>query len=177
MTRSRDLPRFVDGIDLTKEYPIHDIMDMFYGGKLRGVAQAGWVVQAVGEDTTMIRFVPWWESHLQRREEDRLRVHPEAINVDAMREDVEREHPMRRRTPQQRTAAMMVRLMSEAKKTGSVPGLTPEQIRAIIGESWRQGEPLAAEDVQKVAAWFMSRGEVDNREADSHRTTRAHQFA
>lgn len=177
MTRVRDrsrLPRFIGDIDTSRQYPIEELMQMFYDGKLTGGRMDGWVVQA-DADTGMISFVPWWEGHMTRSSEGRLRS--AEIDAEAMRQDVEREHPMRRRTPQQRTAAMMVRLMGEAAKTGTIPGFSPEQIRTIVGESWKAGEPLAAEDVKRVAAHFLGQAQAANREADSHRTTRAHQYA
>ena len=173
----RSLPRVVNGVDLSRAYPAEDLMDMLRRGRLRGIVEAGYV--PVGDsDTQTIKFVPWWDSHFQRSVEGRLRnIEWGYDEVEAERQNVEHEHPIRRRTPQQRTAAMMIRLMGEARRTGTVPGLSQDQLQTIVGESWKKGEPLAAEDVQRVAAWFMARGEVDNREADSHRTTRVHQTA
>lgn len=166
----------IDGIDIERVYTIHEIQDMYYRGYLSKAAVQGYVVQA-REDGT-VRFVPWYESHLARAEAGKLRQTDWSAELEQMKLDVEEEHPMARRTPQQRVASMLIRLMAEAKRSGGMlPGMSEEQIQAIVGKSWKEGMPLAQEDIRAVAAWFLSRGEKTNREADSKRSTRKHQYA
>jgi hypothetical protein len=64
--------------------------------------------------------------------------------------------------------------MAEVKRTGRVTGMSNEEMRSIVGESWKEGQPLTGEDIQKLSQWFMGRAEVDNKEADSHRITSDH---
>lgn len=168
-------PIIIDGIDITRVYTIGEIQDMYYRGYLRKVAVHGYVVQARADGT--VRFVPWYESHMARAENDQLRETDWSAEAEQMRLDVEREHPMSRRTPQQRVASMLIRLMGEVKRTGRITGLSDEQVQSIVGKTWKEGMPLSEEDVRAVAAHFLGIAQVDNREADSHRVTRAHQFA
>ena len=174
----RQLPKVINGIDVTVLRPIEEVMQMFYDGKLPALVREGGYIPQADEETGMIRFVPWYDGHIQRRLEGRLRqVEWGYDELEAQNQEIERAHPIRRRTPQQRQAAMMVRLMGDAKRTGTIPGLSQEQLKTILGESWKMGEPLSSEDVQNVAAWFLGRAQTDNREADRHRVTRAHPTA
>ena len=168
-------PIIIDGIDITRKYAIAEIMDMHAKGKLRPVGVAGYIVRADADG--MVGFVPWTESTLYRAERDKLLVHESSDFAEVMRRDVEAEHPMVRRTPQQRVAAMLVRLMGTAQRTGTVPGLTQEQISTITGAAWKEGDPLPADSVKAVAAHFLGIAEKQNREADSHRVTRKHALA
>ena len=175
MDRKRQKPVVVDGIDITRKYPIDEILKMHAAGRLRPVGVAGYIVRA--DANGMVGFVPWTESTLYRMEQDKTLVHASDDFVDTMRDDIEREYPMVRRTPQERVAAMMVRLMGTAAKTGNVPGLTAEQVTAITGKAWREGEPLSAMAVQAVAAHFLGVAQTQNREADRKRVTRQHALA
>lgn len=168
-------PTIIDGIDISRRYTIQEIMDMHAKGKLRPVGVAGYIVRADADGT--VGFVPWTQSTLYRSQRDALLVHQSTDFVEAMRQDVEAEHPMRRRTPQERTAAMLVRIMGTAQRYGTVPGLTQEQISTITGAAWREGDPLPAESVRAVAAHFLGIAEKQNREADSHRVARKHALA
>lgn len=167
----------VGGIDLSKRYHIDDIFKMRRDGRLQNIALAGYVVRS--EDNGMISFVPWHQSTFAaRKAAGGDRQYDITADAEKMREDVEREFPMVRRTPQQRVASMVVRMMAEAKRNGTIAGLTDAQIRTITGEAWLTGESQVTEAmVRKVVAHFLGVAEVDNREADSKRTTRAHQFA
>jgi len=170
----RPQPVFVDGIDITRTFSPEEIFDLHAKGRLRKIALAGYCTRA-GDDG--IQFIPWYESTRFRMDTDTLPVHASDDFVPYMQNKLETEHPMRRSTPQQKVGRMMLRLMAEVKRTGTIPGFTPEDIKHIVGESWKQGEPLAAEDVQKVAAYFLGLGQKQNKEADSHRVTRAHALA
>ena len=170
-----DKPTIIGGIDITKRYPIAEIMEMHAQGKLRNIGGSGYIVRADADG--MVGFVPWTESTLFRMNTDQPQLYQSPDFTEAMRQDVETEHPMRRRTPQERVASMLVRMMGHARETNTVPGLTEKQISTITGESWKEGDPLPAESVRAVAAHFLGIAEKQNKEADSHRTTRSHQFA
>lgn len=175
MTR-KSKPIIVDGIDITRVFTIQEIKDMYYRGYLKKTAVLGYVVQARADGT--VRFVPWYDGFLAREYAGELRETDWSAEAEQMRLDVEREHPMSRRTPQQRVASMLIRFMGEAKRNGGqIPGLSDDMIKSVLGKSWKEGTPLSEEDVRAVAARFLGVAEVDNREADSHRVIRKHQFA
>lgn len=181
------MSRYHGGVDIDRVYTIHEIIDMHDRGLLKGPALDGYVVRASGDKT--IRFVHWTEPTVNRqtpgsqdpdgrtREGLRTYVQTKGDWIEEGMAALEEAHPMVRRTPQQRMESMTARLMSEVAKTGSVTGLSEDLVRSIAGESWKKGEPITAEAVRRVAAHFLGNAQVDNREADSHRTTRAHQFA
>ena len=168
------MPKIIGGVDIERVYTSEEIIDMYHAGKLKPIAVEGYVVQA-NEDGT-IKFIPFWESTLWRQEQGTPIQATSPISVDERRAQLEQAHPILRRTPQERVASMAIRIMAEAKRSG-VTGLTDAQKKAILGESWIEGEPLSGEDIQRLSAWFMGRAEVDNREADSKRVTRAHMTA
>lgn len=163
----------VGGLDIDRVYTFDEIMELYTLGKLKPIALQGYVCRAEGG---MISFVPWYDSTRARLEAGQgTQVH---LDVDAMRADVEAEHPMTRRTPQERVASMMVRLMTEAKRNGTIAGLTDAQISTITGEAWKTGETsITSEMVRRVAAHFLGMAQNRNREADAHRSTRAHPYA
>jgi predicted carbohydrate-binding protein with CBM5 and CBM33 domain len=39
-------------------------------------------------------------------------------------------------------------------------------------ESWKEGQPLTAEDARTIAQTLLEHAEVDNEESESHRVTR-----
>lgn len=162
--------RIVGGVDIDRKYPIEEILKMHAEGKLKPIAVDGYVVRADADG--MVGFVPWTESTLFRMERGKTLVHQSDDFAEAMRQDVEREHPIVRRTPQERVAALMVRLMGTAAEVGGIPGLTEAQINAITRMSWREGDPLPATAVQAVAAHFLGIAQNQNREEDRKKTTR-----
>lgn len=168
------MSRIIGGVDIEKTYQSDEIISMYHAGKLKPIAVEGYVVQA-NEDGT-IKFIPFWESTLWRQEQGTPIQATSPITVDERREQLEEAHPILRRTPQERVASMAIRIMAEAKRSG-VTGLTEEQKKTILGESWIEGEPLSGEDIQRLSQWFMGRAQVDNRDADSKRITRAHMTA
>lgn len=165
----------VNGVDIDQGFTGEEIVELHNKGKLKGIVLEGYVTRLDILDN-LIRFVPWHESTWARSEENRT------INVDMteplemMREEVEREHPILRRTPQERVAALALRLMGEVKRDGG-RALTPLQRNRIVGESWKEGEPITGSDVETIAAHFMGKAEQANREADSKRITRKHMTA
>lgn len=177
---------YIDGIDLGRKYTIIEVTDLFKQGRLRKVGFQGYVVRANSDGT--VEFVHWTRSTANRQTPGSQ--NPDGSSFEGLRtyaqtdgswhddatEAVEQEFPMHRRTPQERVDAMTRRLMSEVGKTG-MTGLPDDLIKGVVGESWKRGEPISAEVARKVAAHFLGTAEVDNREADSHRTTRKHQYA
>lgn len=147
---------------------------MYTSGKYREVVIEGYVARANADGTC--EFVPWHKSDAIRARFGQARVYEPSRNwAEDMRQDVEAQYPIRRRTPQERVAAMVMRLMLEAKEHGTVPGLPQEKLREIVGEYWKNGITEVTEDmVRKVAAHYMSVAEIDNKEADRKRVTRAY---
>lgn len=165
-----DKPHVVGGVDLTRRYTPEDIVDMFGSGRLRAITDAGYCTQ--GRADGFLYFVPWHESNAFKAENNAWETR--SFDADAMREDVEREHPMLRRTPQEKVAAMVMRLMADAKAGNGVPGLTEAQVKGITGQTWVSGEPMSETMIRSIAAHLLGIGEATNKEADSHRTTRLH---
>lgn len=170
------MAKVIGGVDIERTYSFDEIMQMRRDGRLKPIALQGYVVRAEGG---RIGFVPWYESvAAKRKAAGGARTFDITADVDQMRQDVEAEHPMRRRTAQERVASMVVRLMEEAKRNGTIAGLTDEQIRTITGEYWKSGETaVTTEMVRRVAAHFLGVAELQTREQESKRTTRLHQFA
>jgi hypothetical protein len=85
---------------------------------------------------------------------------------------------MKRRTPHEKVAAFAQRIMEDAKRCGTVPGLSDEKMSEIMGEAWKTGRAaVTAEAVQRVAQHYMGVGEKENKAADDKRVVRAHPLA
>ena len=167
----------VAGVDLDRKYSIHEIMDMYYRGYLKPIALEGYVVRTDVVDQT-VSFVRWDESTFGRQETGVVAQSDMSADLEAMRQQLEQDHPMRRRTPQERVASMVLRLLDEAKKHGTIPGLSDEEIREITGMYWQTGQTQVTEEmVRRVVSHYLHQAQKSNREADSHRVTRDHQFA
>ena len=163
----------VDGIDISRKYHFSEIMDLHNKGRLRPVAVAGYIVRADADG--MISFVPSSESTLFRAERGKLKQHVSHDFVDTMREKLEHEHPIVRRRAQAKRISLVQRLMETAKQYGTIPGLTDEQISAMIGEPWTTGvSVVTAEMLDRISAYLLVQGEATNKEADSKRVTKAH---
>lgn len=171
----RSKPHFIDGIDINKVFTGDEIIDLYNKGKLRSITLEGYCTRADADGT--IRFIPFWESTKFRSENNQMKTHISHDFVETMREEVEHDHPITRRTPQERVASMALRLLSEVKRTGRITGLSDEEVASIVGESWKVGEPLTGEAIRSMSAHLLGKAQVDNREADSHRVTRAHMTA
>lgn len=177
----------VEGVELTRGFTSEEIFEMKESGRLKKLAAAGYVGQASIE-SGLIHFVPFEESPYFRSDPVNLQpgvatplTNPMVIqhpgSLEQRRKELEEKHPMFRTTPQEKVGRMMLRLMAEVKRTGTIPGLSNEDIKAIVGESWRTGDPITADAVRAVAAHFLGLGEKHNREADSRRVTRKHPLA
>ena len=166
------MPPIVAGVDIGRTFEAEEIIAMHNKGVLRGITLEGYVTQV---EDGKIKFIPWTESYRFREQTGQLRTSTHYL--DTMREEVEREHPILRRTPQERTTSMVMRLIGSMKQYGTMPGFTDEQIKAIMGDYWKVGEPVTEEAVRRLAAHLLDQGEKTNREADSHRVTRQHMTA
>lgn len=152
----------IDGIDLTKPVPADVVGQMYLDGRLRKVAAKGYVAQANADGTC--QFVHF----TQTTDPAKPRVYTTNDDVVAtLREGLP---PIRRRTPQQRAASLMLRFIDEAKRQGKVPGLSEEQARQIIGEYWKEGvTEMTAEAVQRVAAEFLATAEKEAKATENQR--------
>ena len=152
----------VAGIDVSRPYTGDEVLEMHSRGKLRDVTLEGYCTRVENDGT--IRFIPYYESTWFRTEQDRT-DHAVPDFRQAMLDDLNANHPIIRRTPQERVASMMLRLMTAYKQTGTLPGVPPDLIKRIVGSAWREGEPLTDEVVRAVAAHYLGIGEVDNKQA------------
>ncbi len=82
--------------------------------------------------------------------------------------------PIRKRTPQQRVDSLMLKFIDDCKRTGTVPGLSDERIRAIVGEDWKDGQArgITAEDVRAVATHFLSEAANRHEASEYKKVTR-----
>src|SRR5437867_1683314 len=102
------MTKYVGGVDIHKKYTIHEVMDMWYAGKLRPIGLNGYLPRASSDG--ICEFVPWWKTDAFSQEQNGMRVFASEDDVfGQMKADVEHEHPIVRRTPQQRVAAMLMR--------------------------------------------------------------------
>ncbi len=161
----------IAGIDIDRKYHTEEIIEMYHKGLLKPIALQGYVVRA--DSDSMIGFVPWHESTLARAEAGKAVTVDFAGEAEQMREDVERENPIVRTSPQEKQARVAMRILGEVHRSGNI-GLSDEQVSEIAGEFWKQGETVTGETVRAVAAHFLSKAEQTNKEADSHRVTRQH---
>jgi hypothetical protein len=161
----RSKPLIIDGVDVTKSYTAEDILSFFETGRLRSITDRGYCTQ--GTEEGLLQFVPWQESLAFRTP----KTYVSEDFTEVMRQDVEREHPILRRTPQERKMAMAMRIASEVERTGSVPGLTDPEVNAIVGEAWRMGDPVSGETIVALAKELMEQAEKQNREHNAHKVT------
>jgi hypothetical protein len=155
----------VAGVDLEGSFYPEDIVAFFKSGALRAITDRGYVTQ--GQDDGTIKFIYWTQSLHFRKPQ----TYVSEDFTEVMRQDVEHEHPITRRTPQERTAAMAMRIVAEIERSGRVGGLSDDDIANLTHESWKAGEPITAEDARTMAQTLLEHAEVDNREADAHRVT------
>lgn len=168
--------KLVDGIDIDQKYPIEQILKWYHAGRLKKIQLVGYIVRADADG--LVGFVPWTESTLFRSQNEGLSQYGLGTLAEDMRKDVERENPMVRRTAQQKKASMVRRLLETCQRYGTVPGMTDEQISAMIGERWQTGvSVVTAQMLERVSAHYLGVGETMNKEADSKRVTRAHPLA
>lgn len=157
------MPTLVAGVDVDRVWTGDEILELHNQGRLRDVTLKGYCTRADADGT--IRFVPFYESTWFRMDEGIPVVDTSDLPAQMMA-DVNANHPIVRRTPQERVASMFLRLMTEYKRTGTLPGVPTELIKQIMGAAWREGEPLTAEVIRAVAAHYLGIGEVDNKKGN-----------
>ena len=154
-------PTIIGGIDVSRSYTGPEVIEMNASGRLRDVTLEGYCSRVDADGS--IRFIPFYESTRFRMEEGQAKTQVSYDFADSMLDDVKSNHPIIRRTPQERVASMFLRLMTAYKQTGTLMGIPPELIKRVAGNAWREGEPLTAEVIRAVAAHYLGVGEVDNK--------------
>jgi len=154
-------PNIVAGVDISRSYTGEEIIDMHRRGRLRDITLQGYCTRADADGT--IKLVPWYESTWFRLDAGKPTQATSRNLAESMLADVNANHPIRRRTPQERVASMMLRLMAEVKRSGTIPGVTPDLIKRVVGNAWQEGQPLTEEVVRAVAAHYLGVGEKENK--------------
>ena len=162
----------VAGVDLDKKYTMEEVLEMAKSGRYKGIVLKGYVCQA--NDDGLVGFVPWTESSLFRSEHGRTVREDFSAEAEQMRVDVEREHPITRSTALTKRDRIWLRLLRAYNRDGFIPD---DVMTTALGDSWSAGDPINAELLKTVAAHFAALGESANKEADAHRSTRAHMTA
>jgi hypothetical protein len=68
--------------------------------------------------------------------------------------------PIKKRTPMERLDALMLRLIEDCKRAGTVPGMDDDRIKLIVGEAWKSGRSeITGEVVRTVAADLLRKAE------------------
>ena len=153
---------------VSRTYTPDEVAKFYLSGELAHIALNGYVARADSDDAgnRVMRFVPFHEASDPTK--------PRTYAVEGVKEALRQGLPERtKRTPQQRVASLMVRIMAHAKQTGSFPGLSDEQVSEIVGEAWKTGQTeVTAEMVRKVAQRFMEGAQQQADERDRRRVTR-----
>ncbi len=67
---------------------------------------------------------------------------------------------IQKRTPNERVDSLMMKMIDDCKKSGTVPGLSDERINTILGASkGTKRDGITAEEVRRVAAHFLQDAE------------------
>lgn len=167
-------PKIIAGVNIHRGYTPEEVFELHDKGLLRPITLEGYATRV---DEGKIWFVPWTESTAFRAEHGKLMQHDISPIFDKMAKDLEEEHPMFRRTPQERTTSMVMRLMATVKQTGGLPGISDADIKALVGNSWKDGSPITEDVVRALVAKLLNVAQNQNRAADAKRSTRAHPYA
>jgi hypothetical protein len=158
----------VNGVDLDKKYSADDLAELHKSGRLRGITLQGYFwrheMDGMGgwvhfTDPTANRMTPGSTGG------QRIRAFEIPDPTPQMQADVANESPIRKRTPQERVASMMMRLMQG--------GLTEDVVKTVVGESWKEGTPLDGETIRRVAAHYLGAAEREVERTARQSTTRA----
>jgi hypothetical protein len=180
----------VDGLDTTRTYSADEVIAMRDSGKLREVTMRGWLFrwEPLKGGMKMVHFTDPTANRQAPGSTGgrRLRAYTVEFDADQMRKDVERDHPIRKRTPQERLASMTNKLtqgergqeaaakmmmdMLQGAGSGNMDGLDDDAVKAITGASWKKGDPIDGDTVRRVAARYL--GEAERRVAETARDTR-----
>ncbi len=170
------MPPFIDGIDIARPFLAEDVFRWRDEGKLRNVTLQGYVTQFSWDHIgRWVHFTDKYSSNLtpgshRQGQERQINFDYEKYFKDKNQSD----SPIVRRTPQQRVASMALSLMAEAKQYGTIPGLDERMVKAITGEAWKEGEPITAEAVRRVAMHYLNFSETDVQRKDNQQ--RHHEY-
>ena len=155
--------KIIGGIDVDRTYTGDEVLEMARTPHLRNVTLEGYCTRVEHDGT--IRFVPFYESTWFREEQGTPIEQSRDLGAEMMA-DVNANHPIIRRTPQERVASMFLRLMTEYKRSGTLPGVDPALIKRVAGSAWIEGMPLTDEVIRSVAAHYLGVAEVDNKKGN-----------
>lgn len=154
-------------IDINRTYTADEVARMYHSGELQEVAMKGYVSRANADGTC--EFVHWTKANRMTGDAD----HRPGVYVakDDIVGEMERTlPPVLKRTPQQRVVSLLLKMLQAPD--GKL-GLSDEQVKAIVGESWRSGKPLATEEVRRIAAHFLGEAERNAQAQEREQSTRA----
>lgn len=153
----------INGIDTDKVYSADEIVQMYNDGRLRDVALRGFVSRANADGTC--QFIHWTKANRLTGDKD----HKPGVytpNFDMVAELEKGLPPIQKRTPQQRVASLILKILSAAGENEGKLGLTDAQLKEILGESWKAGMPLTMQDARRIAAHFLSAAEVESKKQE-----------
>lgn len=154
-------------------------------GKLREITLKGWFLRweplkdgmrlVHVSDPTANRMAPGSTGGRRKR------VYEVEDPTEAMREAVNADSPIVRRTPQERLASMTAKLsagetgqdaaarmlLDMLSGRGDIDGLDDDAVKDITGASWKRGDPLDGDTVRRVAARYL--GEAERKVAEDIR--------
>jgi len=69
--------------------------------------------------------------------------------------------PIQKRTPMERVDSLMLKMLDDCKRSGTVPGLEDERVNAILGAApGTKRDGITAEEVRRIAAHFLQDAET-----------------
>jgi len=177
----------VDGLDTNRTYTADEVVAMKDSGKLREVTMRGWLFrwEPLKGGMRMVHFTDPSANRMAPGSTGgrRLRAYTVEFDAEQMKRDVERDHPIRKRTPQERLASMTNKLtqgergqeaaakmmldMLQGAGGGNMDGLDDDSVKAITGASWQKGDPIDGDTVRRVAARYL--GEAERKVAETAR--------
>ncbi|HEX5912896.1 MAG TPA: hypothetical protein VFY54_07190, partial [Rubrobacter sp.] len=123
------------------------------------------------DDDGMFSFVPWHQATYGGvMDPDRPQdFRPRRQFQGEVSWDVK---PIKKRTPQERLESLANSFMADVQKHGRIPGLDDEKTRELVGEAWRAGTPMTAEDVRAAAATLLTQAENKFEESERKKVVR-----
>ena len=155
-------------------------------GKLREITLKGWFFRydMAKDGMELVHFTERTANRVTPGSPGRgERVFEVPDPLPQMKQDVNSDAPIRKRSPQERLASMTTKLMqgergqdAAAKMMlnmmsgrGDMTGLTDQEVQEITGKSWMEGDPLDADTVRRVAAHYL--GQAERRAEEETRQT------
>ena len=140
-------------------------------GRLREATERGMVlVQSPNDPEGGYELLPWTATSTRDSGGQAGRVFAIQNGIDKLKADLP---PLLKRTPQQRVESLVLRILEQTLKSGTVPGLNDEAIRGIVGEAWKAGETqVTGEMVRRVVQHYLEMAEKKQDEVDSKFITR-----